>query len=97
MENYEVLRAFIRDVLRKLLYGELTLDEAENYFIDLIRRNQPTCTSVLQFTKNGEFIAEYFSINEAERCSGVSKSSICRCCKGKLKTAGKFIWKYKDT
>jgi group I intron endonuclease len=65
--------------------------------IDLIRRNQPTCTSVLQFTKNGEFIAEYFSINEAERCSGVSKSSICRCCKGKLKTAGKFVWKYKDT
>ena len=61
-----------------------------------IRKNQPTCISVLQFTKNGDFIAEYFSINEAERCSGVAKSSISRCYKGELKTAGKFIWKYKN-
>jgi len=60
-----------------------------------IRKNQPTCTSVLQFTKNGEFVAEYFSINEAERCTGVVKSSICRCCKRELKSAGKFVWKYK--
>ena len=63
--------------------------------IDLIRKNQPTCTPVLQFTKDGDFIAEYFSINEAERCTGVAKCSICRCCKGELKSAGKFIWKYK--
>jgi group I intron endonuclease len=59
-----------------------------------IRKNQPTCTPVLQFTKSGEFISEYFSINEAERCSKVSKSSICKCCKGELKSAGKFVWKY---
>lgn len=63
--------------------------------IDLIRQNQPSCTPVLQFTKNLEFIAEYFSINEAERCTKVSKSNICNCCKGKLKSAGKFFWKYK--
>lgn len=61
-----------------------------------IRKNQPTCTPVLQFTKQGIFVAEYFSINEAERCTKVAKSSICNCCKGRLKSAGKFIWKYKN-
>ena len=61
-----------------------------------IRQNQPTCTIVLQFTKNGAFVAEYFSMSEAERCSGVAKSSICKCCKGELKSAGKFVWKYKN-
>ena len=64
--------------------------------IDLIRKNQPTCTSVLQFTKQGVFVTEYFSINEAERCTKVAKSSICNCCKGRLKSAGKFVWKYKN-
>lgn len=64
--------------------------------IDLIRQNQPTCTPVLQFTKEGDFIAEYFSINEAERCTKIAKCSICRCCKGELKSAGKFVWKYKN-
>lgn len=63
--------------------------------IDLIRKNQPTCIPVLQFTKNGEFIAEYCSISEAQRCTGVASSSICKCCKGELKSSGKFIWKYK--
>jgi group I intron endonuclease len=60
-----------------------------------IRKNQPTCTPVLQFTKQGVFVAEYFSINDAERCTNISKASICKCCKGELKSAGKFIWKYK--
>jgi group I intron endonuclease len=60
-----------------------------------IRQNQPSCIPILQFTKSGEFIAEYFSMSEAERCTGVHQSSISICCKGKLKSAGKFVWKYK--
>ena len=51
---------------------------------------------ILQFSKNGEFIAEYPSIHEAERQTGCYQQNICKCCKGKRKSAGGFIWKYKE-
>ena len=52
--------------------------------------------SVLQFFKTGELIAEYPSIWEAERQTGCHHGHICECCKGKLKSTGGFIWKYKE-
>ena len=52
--------------------------------------------SVLQFSKDGEFIAEYSSIMEAERKTGFNSGHICKCCKGKLKSTGGYIWKYKS-
>ena len=51
---------------------------------------------ILQFSKNGEFIAEYPSIHEAERQTGCNNSHICECCKGERKSAGGFIWRYKE-
>ena len=49
---------------------------------------------VLQFSKDGEFIAEYPSLHEASRITGCNKGNICSCCKGNLKTCGGYIWKY---
>ena len=57
--------------------------------------NSPT-KPVLQFSKTGEFIAEYPSIMDAERHTGCNHENICKCCKGKLKTCGGFIWRYKE-
>ena len=51
---------------------------------------------ILQFTKSGEFIHEWPSVREAERELGIARSSICRCCNEKLKSAGGFIWKYPE-
>ena len=34
------------------------------------------------------------SIIEAERKLGLTQGSICQCCRGKLKTCGKFHWEY---
>lgn len=49
---------------------------------------------VQQFDKKtGEFIAEFSSIKVAAEATGVEKSNISRCCSGKLKSAGGFIWK----
>lgn len=50
---------------------------------------------VLQYDTNMEFIAEYNSINEAKRNTGVDASSIIRCCNSRAITAGGYIWKYK--
>ena len=51
---------------------------------------------VLQFAKDGEFIAEYFGAREAAKQTGICPSSIIECCNGKRKSAGGFIWKYKN-
>lgn len=59
------------------------------------KKSQPS-KPVEQYTKEGEFIAWYPSAHEAERQTGVPKSNIANCCKGKPKhaTRGSFIWKY---
>ena len=51
---------------------------------------------ILQFSKEGELIAEYPSIAEAGRQTGCKNQSICDCCKGKRKSAGGYIWRYKE-
>ena len=60
-----------------------------------VRENNPS-EPVIQFSKTGELIAEYPSTREAERQTGCNRSSISKCCKGKLKSCGGYIWKYKE-
>lgn len=48
---------------------------------------------VLQFDKDGNFIREYAGVKEA-----CEKTGICliHCLRGKCKTSGGYIWKYKE-
>lgn len=50
---------------------------------------------VMQYNKNGEFVAEYFGAREAAKRTNIVPSSIIECCNGKRKSAGGFVWKYK--
>ena len=50
--------------------------------------------TILQFSKSGEFIKEWSSVCEAGRQLGIQ--NICACCKGRLKSAGGYVWKYKN-
>lgn len=50
---------------------------------------------VCQYDKQGYFIYEYYGAREACRQTGIFSTSITRCCKGKKKSAGGYIWKYK--
>lgn len=60
--------------------------------------NNPSYSKpVLQFTKDGQFVAEYPSMKEAERQTGIPASSISYAIKGRLKTTGGSIWKRKTT
>ena len=56
--------------------------------------NRPS-KSVLQFSKSGELIAEYPSGKEAQKQTGLPTSNICSCCKGRQKSCGGYIWRYK--
>lgn len=53
-------------------------------------------TAVLQYDKSGNFIAEYKSARNAWKQTGISDTTIGLVCKGKGKTAGGFIWRYKE-
>ena len=52
---------------------------------------------VLQFTLDGEFLREWPSTKEIERQLGFNNSVVGRCCRGKIKSAYGYIWKYKET
>lgn len=51
---------------------------------------------VVQLTLDGEFVNEYCSATEATRQTQIHNSSIWRCCNFKNKTAGGYIWMYKE-
>lgn len=51
---------------------------------------------VNQYSKQGEFIKTWESIAQAGRELNINHASISACCKGKLKTSGKYIWEYAD-
>lgn len=56
---------------------------------------KPWKKAVVQYTKDGEKVAEYRSALSAQRATGLT--NIDKCCKGTLKTCGGFVWKYKET
>lgn len=72
----------------------------------LHRLNKPTYTDcikktskpVLQYTKENEFVAEYPSASEAARQTSINSGQIIGCCRNKYgyKTAGGYVWKYKN-
>ena len=52
---------------------------------------------VLQYSLEGEFIARYNGLREAQRINGFkSKTSVLKCCNGELKKAYGFIWRYEE-
>ena len=72
------------------MYGKHRDDETKDKI--RLRRNK----AVVQYTKEGEFIAEYESALVAKNITGIDSSNISKCCLGKLKSAGGFKWAYKN-
>ena len=52
---------------------------------------------ILQFSIDGTFVKEWSSATEAYHQLGISQGNICSCCKGRLKHAGGYVWRYKDS
>ena len=51
---------------------------------------------ILQYSKSGEFIREWQGAKEVEILLGINHQNISKCCRGKRKSAGDFIWRYKE-
>lgn len=58
-------------------------------------KNHHSSKEVLQYSRNGVLIGVYGSAHEAMRITGIGNSYISLCCRGKVKTAKGYIWKYK--
>jgi len=56
--------------------------------------NGPCAKPVLQFNKAGNLIRKWPSAHEVERQLGFHHSSISQCCRGELKSAYDYFWKY---
>ena len=54
--------------------------------------------SVVQLSKDCEFIARYSSMTQAQQLTGIDRRQIGRCCdhKSGRKTAGGFVWMYSE-
>lgn len=50
--------------------------------------------SVNQYTLDGVFIQTWKSLSAAGEGTNIAIGSITKCCKGELKSAGNFIWRY---
>ena len=56
--------------------------------------NRSISLPVFQYDKNGVFIKKFKNVIDAERELNIDHSNIVKCCRGKRKSAGGFIWKY---
>jgi predicted GIY-YIG superfamily endonuclease len=70
--------------------GVGTKDKIKTYSITGTNlRNQ----KIVQYNLSGEKIKEFSSLREATRCTGINHGNISKCCSGKYKHAGGFIFK----
>lgn len=57
--------------------------------------NQKHQKIVLQYDMEGNFISEFRSVRYAESQTNIARATIIAVCKGRIKHAGNYIWKYK--
>jgi group I intron endonuclease len=64
-------------------------------YVDKQKAGKPVAKAVIQYDLDGNIIAEYNSVKEAERQTKISNKSIYNCTCGKGKQACGYIFKYK--
>ena len=64
-----------------------------NYGTRNERVSEALSKQVQMFDKQtGELLATFPSTHEADRVTGIANNSISKCCRGKLKSAGGYVW-----
>jgi hypothetical protein len=58
--------------------------------------NHPASIYIKQYTIEGKYIKDFGSLSEASIQSGIKYGSIQNACSGKQKSAGGYVWKYKN-
>lgn len=63
-----------------------------NHGTAILRRAITTGTKVIQLSKDGNVLNEFYSTRDAQRNTGIPNQHICECINGKRKTAGGYLW-----
>ena len=54
------------------------------------------CIPIVQLTMDGKPVETFGNTMDAERKTGINHSNITACMKGRVKSAGGFVWRYRD-
>ena len=73
----------------------VTQKQNVNHGTGIERRTANKKKPIEQYDLNGNYLNTFPSAVDVEKQLNIHRSAICSCCKGKFKTAGGFIWKYK--
>lgn len=68
----------------------------ENNIKGILEANSIKYKPVKQYDLKGNYIDTFCSMVEAATKTNTNKSDLSCCCRGKYKTAGGFIWKFKN-
>lgn len=63
---------------------------------DLSNLNSHLQQIILQFDLKGNFIKEWCGISKTAKILSIKRQNIYKCCRGTEKSAGGYIWKYKN-
>ena len=79
------------------MYGKYHTEESRQKMSKAISgKNHPKAKRVAQYDKQGKLINIWDYAKQVEKELGIDQSSITKCCKGKLKTVGGYIWRYAE-
>ena len=67
-----------------------------NYGTRIERFSTKIRKAVDMFTKDGLYVKSYISIADADRKTGIRFTNISACCRGKVKNAGGYVWKFSN-
>jgi len=77
----------------QLMTWQENFDKGHNDRKDGINNKQNK--AVLQYSMDGEYLQEYYSTNNAGRCTLIKGQHIARAARGERRQAGGFVWEYK--
>lgn len=80
----------ISEYAKKRYLDEQSRDWQKKGIEDAKKKSKPVIQYSLDFTE----IQTFESIKQAERMTGAKCGNISKCCNGKTKTAGGYIWRY---
>ena len=95
-KNCEKYQAFLKEKAKSMHTEEVNEKRKASFKTSNARiQASINCSKpILQFDTKGNFIREWSSIMKAKKTLLID--NIPSCLKGRLKTAGKYVWKYKN-
>lgn len=107
MKRDYILEKLTQELLQKLKISTNPYKDCKQYLnmaldigtqtIKMEQMQQPRRKAVIKMTMLGTELELYPSVRDAAYQTGIPRTNITNCCKGKTPSAGGYKWKYKKT